>query len=252
MYNFLRVTGRFLARMDRATWTSLGVSALLLLFVLTMYFFGQQWLHLEAGDSNAITELMTRAGTAPLALLGVISIFALLALTGFPQILLITACVITFGTVTGAVYAWIATMASAAFTFGLGHVMGAGWVARLSGARSHAMIDFLSRRAVLASAIIRVVPSAPFIVINSAAGAAHLPLWKFGLGTGIGIIPKILLVASLGALAPDGSVLRQGTAGLVDFFTSRSPIDLAFMALIIPLWGGFLWLVRRLYIRLRS
>lgn len=251
MFEFIRGTGRFLAHMDRGTWTSLGVSALLLLFVLTMYFFGQQWLHLEASDSNAITELMARAGAAPLALLGVISIFALLALTGFPQILLITACVLTFGTVTGAIYSWIATMASAGFTFGLGHVMGANWVARLSGARAQSLIDFLSRRAIITSGIIRIVPSAPFIVINSAAGAAHLPLWKFWLGTGIGIIPKILLVASLSALAPDGSVMRQGVNGLVEFFTSRSPTDLVMMALIIPVWLGFLWLMRQVYLRIK-
>ncbi len=249
MVEFFRLLGRFLNNMDAKAITSLSVSIILLAFVIAMFLHGQEWLRLN--DENALQSLMDRAYSSPWAIVVVVSVYVLLALTGFPQILLITATVLTFGPRNGAIYAWFATMSSATLTFGLGHMLGGGWVRRFGGDRINRTINFLGRHGILASALIRIVPSAPFIVVNSAAGAAHIPIWKFWLGTGIGIVPKILLVATIGALAPDQSVLEQGVGGVVEFFTSREPIDLAIMALIIPAWLGFLLLIRHLYIRMR-
>ncbi len=249
MVEYLRQLGRFLNAMDAKAITSLSVSVILLVFVILMFTFGQQWLHLS--DEGALTALMARAAGSPLAIFGVISVYALLALTGFPQILLITATVIAFGPKDGAIFAWIATMSSGTLTFGLGHFLGGRWVRRLGGDRVQRTINFLGSHGVVASGLVRVVPSAPFIVVNAAAGAAHIPLWKFWTGTGIGIIPKILLVALIGAMVSDIDVLQQGVAGILDFFTSREPMDLAIIALIITLWLAFLLLMRLIYRRLR-
>lgn len=249
MVEFLRQLGRFLNSMDAKAITSLAISAILLSFVVLMFFFGQQWLDLE--DDGALTELMANAAESPWAMAGVISVFALLALTGFPQILLITATVIAFGPKNGAIYSWVATMASGTLTFALGHFLGGRWVRRLGGERVQRTIKFIGEHGIVASGLVRVVPSAPFIVVNAAAGAAHIPMWKFWSGTGIGIIPKILLVAILAAMAPDASVLDEGVSGVVEFFTSREPRDLGLLALIITGWLGFLLLMRWIYRRMR-
>ena len=252
MVEFLRHLGRFLNEMDAKAITSFAVSAVLLAFVVIMFVFGQEWLQLENENAQEkLTELMARAANSPWAMIGVVSVFSLLALTGFPQILLITATVIAFGPQNGAIYSWAATMASATLTFGLGHFLGGRWVLRLGGARVQKTIGFIGRHGVLASGLVRVVPSAPFIVVNAAAGAAHIPIWKFWLGTGVGIIPKILLVAVLGALAPSGEALKDGVRGVVDFFTSREPRSLALIAGIIVAWLGFLLLARWIYRRMR-
>ena len=245
----IRRLGTFLNNMDARAVTSLGVSIVLLIFVILMFVYGQQWLNLE--DEGALKEIMDRAYSSPWAVVGVISVYVLLALTGFPQILLITVTVLTFGPRNGAVYSWIATMVSATFTFGLGHMLGGAWVRRFGGERVQRTIGFLSRHGILASALVRVVPSAPFIVVNSAAGAAHIPMWKFWTGTGLGIIPKILLVAALGALAPDQAVLEDGVSGVLAFFSSREPRDLAILGLIITIWLAFLLFVRWIYLRMR-
>ncbi len=250
MVGFLRGLGRFLSAMDAKAITSVAVSVTLLVFVILMFLYGQQWLNLS--DDTSLLSALARAAESPWAILGVISVYCLLALTGFPQILLFTATVIVFGARTGAAYCWIATMASATLTFGIGHYLGGRWVRRIGGERMQRTINFLSHRGILASALIRVIPSAPFIVVNATAGAAHIPLWKFWTGTGIGIIPKILLVAVLGALAPSADVFQEGITGLVDFFTSRKPGDLALVGIIIAGWIVFLLLVRWLYRWLRS
>ena len=248
MVEFLRQLGRFLNSMDAKAITSLTVSLTLLIFVVLMFLFGQQWLHLN--DDVALLTLMARAADSPWAIIGVISVYALLALTGFPQILLFTVTIIAFGPKTGAIYSWVATMVSATLTFGLGHFLGGRWIRRLGGDRVQRSIDFIGGHGILASGLVRVVPSAPFIVVNAAAGAAHIPMWKFWTGTGIGIIPKILLVAVLAILAPDADVLKEGVSGVVDFFTSRKPADLALIALIVAGWVGFLMVMRWVYKRI--
>ncbi|WP_428409905.1 TVP38/TMEM64 family protein [Hyphococcus sp.] len=250
MVEFLRRLGRFLTSMDAKAITSLAVSVLLLAFVVLMLAYGQQWLNLER--DGELSRMLMKAAESRWAILGVISIFAFLALTGFPQILLITATVVVFGPRDGAIYSWIATMASATLTFGLGHFLGGRWVRRFGGERVQRTIDFIGRHGIIASGLVRVVPSAPFIVVNAAAGAAHIPMWKFWTGTGVGIIPKILVVAFLAAFTPDANALKDGVAGVVDFFTTRDPAHLSIVALIVVGWLGFLILVRWLYRRLRK
>lgn len=245
----MRELARFLTNMDAKAITSLCVSVILLAFVVLMFVYGKDWLNLD--EDGKLAEMMAKAAAHPWALVGVISVYVLLALTGFPQILLFAATVIAFGPQTGAFYSWAATMASATFTFGLGHALGGRWVRRLGGERVSATMDFLGRHGILASGLIRVVPSAPFIIVNAAAGAAHIPLWKYWTGTGIGIIPKIAVVALIAAFSPDQTVLKQGIRGVVDFFTSREPRDLAIMALIIPGWLGLLLATRWFYLRMR-
>lgn len=249
MVEFLRHLGRFLNEMDAKAITSFAVSIILLVFVVLMFLFGQNWLQLE--EDRALTDLMARAANSPWALVGVVSVFSLLALTGFPQILLITATVIAFGPQTGALYAWFATMASATLTFGLGHFLGGRWVVKLDSERVKKTIGFIGRHGVVASGLVRVVPSAPFIVVNATAGAAHIPLWKFWLGTGVGIIPKILVVAVIGSFVPSADVLKDGVQGVLAFFTSREPAQLAISALIVAGWLGFLLFARWIYRRMR-
>ena len=67
----------------------------------------------------------------------------------------------------------------------------------------------------LASLIVRLVPSAPFIVVNMAAGVTPMRLSAFALGTGIGILPKIALTAFAGGAVVKGLNGGGGWTGLV-------------------------------------
>jgi len=245
----LRELGRFLTTMDAKAATSLFVSAALLLFVLFMFLFGRQWL--SPDDEEQLNSLLFAASQSPWAVPIVVSIFIVLALTGFPQFLLIAATVLAFGPREGALYSWLATMISATFTFGLGHWFGGRFVTRFGGERVQTTIDFIGRHGIIASGLIRVVPSAPFIVVNAAAGAAHVPLWKYWAGTSVGIVPKILVVVALAALAPDQRTMKNGVRGIYEFFTSREPADLALLAALIVGWLAFLLLVRWIYHAMR-
>ncbi|MEM6851637.1 MAG: VTT domain-containing protein [Pseudomonadota bacterium] len=229
--------GRFVTSMDAQAASSVLVSLALLGFIALMYFYGASLFGLDGADD--VEAMIAEMAGAPWAVLAVTSAYVILALTGFPQFLLIGATTLSFGPFLGAAYAWIATMVSATVTFFLGRLFGAGLLARFSGPRVLEFTRVLERRGVLASALVRVVPSAPFIVVNMAGGVSPMPLWKFWLGTGVGVTPKIAMVAVFGV-------------SLFEFFLKRNPRDLIAIAAVVAGWIVFLYVARRLYLRLRE
>ena len=250
MVETFRQVIRSLGSMDARAASSVLISLLMLVFVIVTFFYGQKWLAIN--DEGALAGILFRISTSPFAIVGVTGIFVILALTGFPQILLITATIITFGVLKGDAFSWAATMTSAIITFLIGRRFGARWIGGIRNDRFASTMGFLSRHGALASGLIRVVPSGPFVVINSAAGAARIPLWKYCLGTGIGIIPKIALVAIIGGVAPIEPFMRDGVGGVLAFFQNSSSFDRFLIALILPGWILFLLLMRKLFLYLRG
>ncbi|MBI1393068.1 MAG: TVP38/TMEM64 family protein [Alphaproteobacteria bacterium] len=250
MFELVRRLSRFLATMDAKLATSLALSLAILVSVAAMLIYGRGFVSVDA--DGGLSRLFEQVAASPLAVIGVIAIFSLLALTGFPQFMLIAATVVWFGPWNGALYAWIATMASASVTFAIGRLFGGEWVVRIGGKRGESLIGFLNRHGVVASGLIRVVPSAPFIVVNAAAGAAHIPFWKYLLGSGVGIVPKISLVAALGAIAPDQAANADGLSSVLSFFTEQEPRRLAILFALVVGWLFFLYAVRVIYQRLRT
>ncbi|MEE9328782.1 MAG: VTT domain-containing protein [Parvularculaceae bacterium] len=218
--------------------TSFLVTIALMGFVVAMLLYGGEWLGL---DKDKLDEIMGRIADTPFAIIGVICVFAVLALTGFPQTLLIAGTVAVFGAQVGSSYAWIATMISATLTFALGHMFGGRAVRRLSAGRAVTMIETVQRHGILTTMMVRWTPSAPFIVVNAIAGAAHISILKFWLGTGIGIIPKILFIAYFSEQVDD----------VMKFFTSRDPKHLIAIGALLGGWIAFLLLMRWLFRKLR-
>ncbi|NHK27837.1 TVP38/TMEM64 family protein [Parvularcula flava] len=238
MISLFKMIGRFINNMDARAWTSLLVSLSLLGFILIMALYGREWLGLS---QVRVQDMMIRISESPFAIVGVISVFALLALTGFPQMLLIAGTVAVFGAQQGGIYSWIATMASATLTFAIGHVFGGSFVKKLSAGRMNKMVGMMRDHGIMTTMIVRWTPSAPFIVINSIAGAARISIVKFWIGTGLGIIPKIVFIAAFTGQVDE----------LMKFFTNRDPQHLVILAVLIVGWLGFLLFVRWLYMRMR-
>ena len=124
--------------------------------------------------------------------------FTLLAFLGAPQFVLIAAAVVAFGPWLGFAYSWLGTEVSSLVGFWLGRRFGARLLNDYGGKGLKQFTDLVGRNGFLASLIVRLVPSAPFIIVNMAAGVTPMRLWAFALGTGIGIVPKIALTAFAG------------------------------------------------------
>lgn len=128
----------------------------------------------------------------PLILLGVYLVGGLIA---FPLTVLIAATVVIFGPLTGFFYALGGSMASAVLTFWVGQLVGRDFLRRFAGSRIDRLNRWLANRGLLTMATVRLIPIAPFTVVNLVAGASHITLRDYVLGSLIGMAPGIALMA---------------------------------------------------------
>lgn len=160
--------------------------------VLAVFFIGKSGM--LPGLEEAEGWLRELAGS-PWGLPAVVFVFCVAAFVGVPQFALIAAAVAVFGPLMGAVYGWVANMISGAVTFWIGRVSGEAAVRRYAGARTRQISSLIGRNALIASAVVRSVPAGPFLIVNMVFGASDAKFRDYWIGMGLGIIPKIALVA---------------------------------------------------------
>lgn len=73
----------------------------------------------------------------------------------------------------------------------------------------------MGKNAFLASLIVRFVPTAPFIVVNMAFGAARVNFWPFLAGLALGVLPKTAIIAFAGDGIMDALEGNLGSAALM-------------------------------------
>ena len=182
-----------------------------------VFVFGGGALGLRGGEN---VERWLGAGlSGPWAPLAATGGFCLLAFLGVPQFVLIAAAVVAFGPWAGFAYSWVGTLISSLIGFALGRRFGARLLRDYAGRSVNAFMSMVGRNGFLASLVVRLVPSAPFIVVNMAAGATPMGWTGFTLGTAVGIVPKIALTAFAGqavvrGLNGDGGVMRWASLAL--------------------------------------
>jgi uncharacterized membrane protein YdjX (TVP38/TMEM64 family) len=131
----------------------------------------------------------------PLSPLLVPLTYIALGLMSFPVTLLIMATIIVYGPWWGGWYALFGTTLSAVVMFLLGHALGKNIVSRFSGSLINRVNQRLSESGVVAVITFRIIPVAPFSLINLIAGVSAISLRDFFLGTLIGILPGITAIA---------------------------------------------------------
>ena len=125
---------------------------------------------------------------APVVVLGAYVIAGLLVL---PVMLVITVTGIVFGPLVGGIYALAGSLLSGAVTYAIGRRLGRETVRRLAGKRLNAITRGLAKRGLLTIILVRVVPVAPYTIVNVVAGASHIGWRDFLVGTALGMLPGI-------------------------------------------------------------
>lgn len=212
----------------RKTWRFATVLAMaLLLAVLWRWSPLHQWLNLDALLSVAET-IRGSAFAIPI----VLSIYLVGSCLMFPVTLLILATALSFGPVMGFSLAFSGSLLGGLASYLMGRWLGRDVVRRLAGDRLNRLSRRLARRGWLAIAVIRVVPVAPYTIVNMVAGSTHISTRSFLIGTAVGMGPGILAIMLFeGGLEnalrnPDPwsialAVLAFGCAGLVLFWGKR-------------------------------
>ncbi|MFE0757430.1 VTT domain-containing protein [Inquilinus sp. NPDC058860] len=128
----------------------------------------------------------------------VVAAFVLGGMVMFPVTVLIAATAAAYGAWPGLAYAGAGALASALAGYLVGLMAGENALRAVMGPRLHRIRDGIARRGVVAVATIRLVPVAPFTLVNLVAGAARIPILDFVLGTALGLAPGLLVLSTLG------------------------------------------------------
>lgn len=216
--------------LDTRAWRALVAGFVLFGGVGVALLFGASILGVNT--DTVVEEWLGFAANSPLGLLVVIAAFALLAFLGAPQFVLIAAAVVAFGPLRGCVYSWVGTEASALIGFWLGRTFGAKALSSVQSPQLDRFMEHVGRNGFFASLIVRLVPSAPFIIVNMAAGVTPMGVLQFAAGTGVGILPKIVLTAFAGHSV--AQALRGGGVQHV-----------ILVVLVVAAWVAVAWLARR-------
>jgi phospholipase D1/2 len=132
----------------------------------------------------------------PFTPIAVVCSYVIAGLLVVPVMLLIAVTGIVFGPVWGTVYAIAGALLSAAVTYALGQWLGRDTVRQLLGARVNRLSRRIARRGILAMIVIRMLPVAPFTIVNVVAGASHIRFRDYMIGTLLGMMPGIVLTVT--------------------------------------------------------
>lgn len=149
-----------------------------------------EWLDVEA--LVRMVSFFKESGFGPFVAIGVFLLGGLLAM---PVTVLIVATASVFGPYLGFAYSLIGAELSALLTYGIGHRLGRDAVRRFAGSGLNRLSQRLAKRGIWAVIFVRIVPVAPYTVVNMVAGASHIRLRDFTLGTLLGIAPGTLAMA---------------------------------------------------------
>ncbi len=221
----------FAQNMDERAWRAVAASIAMIVVAGVILVIGR--LYYGAEIEGFIDATLGEARRTRLGLPITIAVFTLTAYVGAPQFVLILACVVAFGPEQGFWFAWIATIVSGAATYFTGRLAGAETRKRLGGATGGRFTRFMGKNAFLASLIVRFVPTAPFVVVNTAFGAARVNFWPYLAGLTIGVLPKTAIFAF-------------GYDGIMDALEGRWGGAALMGGAAIVLWVFVAFFVRRL------
>jgi phospholipase D1/2 len=170
----------------------LGVGILVLLFAAAA-----AWKWTPLADQIDIAKVATWAVSIrnnparPLIILGAYLIGSLVLI---PVTVLIIITALVFGPLLGSIYSFAGCVLGAAVTYAVGHFLGRDFVRQIIGPKWKRVEQKISQTGILAVATLRLLPVAPFTVVNIISGAFQVPLWHYLLGSLLGLAPGIVFI----------------------------------------------------------
>lgn len=125
----------------------------------------------------------------PWAPVAAVAAFPLSTVLVLPVTGMIALTALVFGPVKGFLYSFVGVALAASANFVVGAMFGRSFVRRVAGPRVNGVSRRIGRQGVLAMAALRLVPVAPFTVVNLVAGASHISFHDFLLGSLLGMGP---------------------------------------------------------------
>jgi phosphatidylserine/phosphatidylglycerophosphate/cardiolipin synthase-like enzyme/uncharacterized membrane protein YdjX (TVP38/TMEM64 family) len=168
------------------------IGALLAMAVIWRWTPLSDWLDIDRAE--AVASWIRNSFFTPVLVLAAYVIGGLIAV---PVTLMIIATVTVFDPWVGVTYALLGAEFAALAGFGVGHMIGHDAVSRIAGSRVNRLSRKLSERGVFTIITLRIVPVAPFTVINVIAGVSGIRFRDFAIGSFIGMVPGVMAISLL-------------------------------------------------------
>jgi phosphatidylserine/phosphatidylglycerophosphate/cardiolipin synthase-like enzyme/uncharacterized membrane protein YdjX (TVP38/TMEM64 family) len=149
-------------------------------------------------EPDMLRASLASLAQSPWAPFLMIATFVAAGLVAFPVTILIAATAAAFGPWAGLAYAATGVLLSAIVTYALGARLGKEALRNVLGPRLNRLRRRIARRGVIAVATIRLVPLAPFTVVNLVAGASAIRPVDYIAGTILGMLPGLIVLSLLG------------------------------------------------------
>ncbi|WP_407183147.1 VTT domain-containing protein [Bradyrhizobium centrosematis] len=185
-----------------STKTILGIAAI----AVALFGLAMAWSYTSLGDFADANHISTFLSAYAHSVWGppfAVAAFVVGGLVVFPVLVLIAATAAALGPWLGFATAMTGVLLSAFVLFAIGRVLGRERLQQLLGRRAARIQQRVVGKGILAVVVIRMIPIAPFSLVNVVAGASTLPLRDFLVGTLLGMMPGILAMAVLGAQIAD-------------------------------------------------
>lgn len=175
-------------------------------------------------DIDRLSGLMESMRNAPGTLIWVVGVYIVSGLLFFPVTAVSTAVVLIFGGVKGFVYATVGALASGLTGYALGRLIGRERLLRLF-PKAERSVNKMRDSGVIGVTVIRMLPIAPFSVVNMIMGVIQVPILVFLLGTALGLSPGKIMLAIFGDR-------------FIDAFQKPDAENILYAAVGIGLWAG--------------
>lgn len=190
-------------------------------------------------DPAALVERLEALGGGPFAPLIVVAAFVLGGFVVLPVTVLIAVTGMMFPPATALAVASCGVLLSAAATYLAGRALGRRALERRMGRRAREVSRALADRGVIAVAALRMLPVAPFTLVNLVVGASRIGLGDYLIGTALGMAPGLVMLTLLGTQ-------------LADVLAAPEPGALALLALAVAAWLALSLGLQVLVYRLRK
>ncbi len=180
----------------------------------------------EFTDAVMLLQMLRSIEGSPWAPLVIVAGFVIGGAVLFPVTVMIAVTAAAFGPWIGLGSALAGTLASASLLYMVGRIVGIGPVQRLLGPRLRRIQNKIVGNGVIAVVLIRMLPLAPFSLVNMAAGASGVRFRDFIIGTVIGMAPGLIAMSVFGSQ-------------IADLLRNPSWSSVALLLLGIAVWVAF-------------
>lgn len=169
-----------------------------------------------------------RIDSSPYEFLWILGAYIVSGLLFFPVTVLSAAIILAFGGVKGFGYTVIGGLVSGWLGYMIGHMLGREKLQRIFPS-SKKIIKKLRASGVMGVTAVRMLPIAPFSLVNLLMGVVNIPIYAYLAGTFLGLLPGKVMLALFGT-------------SLKETFSNPSAMTIIKTALLLVLWLGIIFI----------